>query len=68
MLMMNFFIQPAVIIILIYIYEWKNFRSSNAATKWAFSLFIAAGAVLWILMRLYPLMPRLGHLFKYIHL
>ncbi|AUZ37692.1 MULTISPECIES: hypothetical protein [Bacillus] len=64
--MISYIVQTLIVCIAIYAYEWKNFRSANNLTKWAFSLLIAGSAFLWIYMRVNPLFPRLGHLFKYI--
>ncbi|MDR4434869.1 hypothetical protein [Bacillus tequilensis] len=64
--MISYIIQTVIVCIAIYAYEWKNFRSANTATKWVFSLLIAGSAFLWIYMRVNPLLPRLGYLFKYI--
>ncbi|ADV95764.1 MULTISPECIES: hypothetical protein [Bacillus] len=64
--MISYIVQTLIVCIAIYAYEWKNFRSANNLTKWAFSLLIAGSAFLWIYMRVNPLLPRLGHLFKYI--
>ncbi|MBV5123930.1 MULTISPECIES: hypothetical protein [Bacillus] len=64
--MISYIVQTVIVCIAIYVYEWKNFRSATAATKWAFSLLIAGSAFLWIYLRVNPLLPRLGHLFKYI--
>ncbi|MEI1420512.1 hypothetical protein EFK13_04415 [Bacillus cabrialesii] len=64
--MISYILQTVIVCIAIYAYEWRNFRSANTATKWAFSLLIAGSAFLWIYMRVNPLLPRLGHLFKYI--
>ncbi len=64
--MISYIVQTLIVCIAIYAYEWKNFRSANNLTKWAFSLLIAGSAFLWIYMRVNPLLPPLGHLFKYI--
>ncbi|MCI3986838.1 hypothetical protein MOB09_17435 [Bacillus vallismortis] len=64
--MISFITQTVIVCIAIYIYEWKNFYSANTTTKWVFSLLIAGSSILWIYLRVNPLLPRLGHLFKYI--
>ncbi|PJZ00735.1 MULTISPECIES: hypothetical protein [Bacillus] len=64
--MISFIIQAVIVCIAIYAYEWKNFRSANPVTKWMFSLLVAVSAFLWVYMKMNPLLPRLGHLFKFI--